>query len=102
MININVIQIRNLKQALNHGLVFKIVNRAIKFSWNAWLKPYIDINTDLRKKAKKKDFEKDFFKLMNNTVFDKAMENMRKHRNIQLAIEKQNCVVGIQTASLSM
>ena len=50
---------KNLKQALNHGLVFKKVHKVIKFNQNAWLKPYIDMNNDLRKKAKK-DFEKDF------------------------------------------
>ena len=55
-----VIHIRNLKQALNHGLVFKNVHRVITFNQNAWLKPYIDMNTDLRKKAKN-DFDKDFF-----------------------------------------
>ena len=55
-----VIQIRNLKQALNHGLVLEKVHRVIKFNQNACLKPYIDMNTNLRKKAKK-DFEKDFF-----------------------------------------
>ena len=55
-----VIDIRNLKHALNHGLVLKIVYRVIKLNQNAWLKPYIDINTDLRKKAKN-DFEKYFF-----------------------------------------
>ena len=45
--------IRNLKQALNHGLVLKNVDRAIKLTQKAWLKPYIDINTDLRKKKQK-------------------------------------------------
>ena len=55
-----VIHIRNLKQAINHGLVFKKVHRVIKFNQNAFLNPYVDMNTDLRKKAKN-DFEKDFF-----------------------------------------
>ena len=48
-----VIQIRNLKQSLNHGLVFTKVHRVIKLNQNAWLKPYIDINTDLTKNSKK-------------------------------------------------
>ena len=60
--------IRSLKQGLNHGLVLKKVHRVIKFNQKAWLEPYIGINTELRKNAKN-DFEKYFFKLMNNTVF---------------------------------
>ena len=77
------IHIRNLKQGLNHGLVFKKVNGVIKFNQNASLKPYIDMNTDIREKVKKK-FERDFFKLMSNAVFGKTMENVRKHRDIKL------------------
>ena len=46
-----VIHVRNLKQTLNHGLVLKIVQREIKFNQKAWLKPYIDMNTKLRKKS---------------------------------------------------
>ena len=78
-----VVHIKSLKQALNHGLKLKKVHRIIEFNQKAWLKPYIDMNTELRKLAEN-DFEKDLFKLMNNEVFGKAMENIRKHRNIKL------------------
>ena len=65
-----VVHIKVLKQALNHGLVLKKVHRIIQFYQKDWLKPYIDMNTELRKKAKN-DFQKDFFKLMNNSVLEK-------------------------------
>ena len=74
-----VIHIRNL----NHGLVLQKVDRVINFNQKAWLKPYIDMNTKLRKKVKT-NFEKDFFKLLNNAVFGETTENVRKHRNIKL------------------
>ena len=70
-----VIPIKKLKQALNNGLVLKKVHKVIKFNQNSWLKPYIDMNTDLGKKAEN-DFAKHFPKLMNNAVFVKTIENV--------------------------
>ena len=74
---------QSFKQALNHGSILKKVHRVIQFNQEAWLKPYIDMNTKLRTVAKN-DFEKDFFKLMNIAVFGKTMQNVRRHRDIKL------------------
>ena len=72
-----VIHVRNLKQVLNHGLVLEKVRRVMKLNQETWLKSYIDMNTELRKKAIN-DLEKDFFKLMKNSVSGKTMENVTK------------------------
>ena len=78
-----VVHIRALEQALNHGLILKQAHEVIEFRQEAWLKPYIDINTEFRQEAKNQ-FEKDFFKLMINSMFGKTMENVRNHRDIKL------------------
>ena len=83
-----VIHIQALNQVLQHGLRLDRIHRVIEFDQLPWLKTYIDFNTQLRTAATN-DFEKDFFKLMNNSVFGKTMENIRKHRNIKLVTTEE-------------
>lgn len=72
--------IRTIKHALYNGLVLQKLHKVIKFNKKAWLKLFIDMNTQLRKNAK----QDNFFELMSNSVFGKSMENLRQDRNIKL------------------
>ena len=83
-----VIHIRAVDHTLKHGLVLERIHRAREIKQLAWMKEYIDFNTRLRTAATN-DFEKHFYKLMNNSVFGKTMDNIRKHRDIKLVNNRE-------------
>ena len=86
-----VLHYKNLKQYLEKGMILKKVHRGIKFNQSCWMEPYIRKNTELRKEANNA-FEKDFFKLMNNSVFGKTIENIRKRQNVKLIDDRKKAL----------
>ena len=97
-----VVHCSNLQLYLRQGMRLKKVHRVIEFDQEPWVEPYIQMNTGFRKQAKS-DFETDFYKLMNNSVFGKTMENLRNRLDVKIVRDwETDCQVHLLTDSQSL
>ena len=86
-----VLHYRNLQYYLSEGLILKRVHRILEFKQSAWMKPYIDFNTQKRKEATN-EADKNLFKLLINAAYGKTMENMRKRIKIRIATNEKDFI----------
>ena len=86
-----ILHIDNLQYYLNKGLILKKIHKVVKFNQSSWLKPYIDMNSKKRQEAKN-DFEKDYYKLLNNAFYGKTMENVRDRVNVQFCTNEKEFI----------
>ena len=85
------IHYRNLQQCLELEMKLKTIHRILKFKQSDWMRPYMDFNTDKRK-VSTNESDKNFFKLMNHSVYDKTIENLRKRIKIRVVKNSQDFV----------
>ena len=95
-----VVHYSNLQFYLRQGMRLKKVHQVIEFDQEPWMEPYIRMNTEFRKQAKS-DFETDFYKLMNNSVFGKTMENLRNRMDVKIVRAWETDKIRKLTSSLS-
>ena len=86
-----VVHYRNLKYYLSKGLILKKVQRILELKQSAWMKRYINVNTQKRKEATS-EADKNLFELLNNAVYDKTMENMRKRIKIRIIKKEKDFI----------